>query len=217
MEGIIFDMDGVLFDTERISAQITSEIALEHGFQVSPSFLQSLCSADYETVKALFQNEFGDALSLDAFSAEHEVRFAAEIERELPEKPGVREVLTAARELGLKCAIASSTRYERVVSNLKRAGIDGYFDVMFGGDRVKHSKPHPEIYESAAAALGLAPSACFAVEDSRNGVKSATGAGCKTIMVPDSIAPDAELERLTFRICESLHALIPILQAEAAN
>lgn len=211
MKAIIFDMDGVLFDTERMSARLMKELGSEMGITISDEFIRNQCSVSAEEYVKNMCREFGDDFDLDSFNEEYFRRFPRLLEAELPMKPGVRELLTAAKERGLKLAVASSTRYAQVQANLERTELLPYFDAVYGGDLVVESKPNPEIYQKAAAAIDLPTTECFAIEDSRNGVRSASAAGCKTILVPDLTPPDDELRELTFAVCESLLDVIALL------
>lgn len=211
MKAIIFDMDGVIFDTERLSASVMKEVGAEMGVVVTDQFIQSQCSASPADYLKSMRLEFGADFDAAHFDAAFNQKFPLLLAQGVPEKPGVRELIQAAKERDFKLAVASSTRYERVRTNLEEAGIFFQFDAVFGGDLVSQSKPNPEIYQKAAAALNLPPEECFAIEDSRNGVRSASSAGCKTIMVPDLTPPDDELRELTFAICSSLLEVIPLL------
>lgn len=123
---------------------------------------------------------------------------------ELPVKPGVYELFDFLKKNNYKIGLASSTRKEVVTLQMKQVGLLPFFDVLVCGDMVQNSKPHPEIYLKACELLGAAPSSCFAVEDSFNGIRSAHGAGMKTIMVPDLLTPDEEITALLYKKCDSL-------------
>ena len=120
-------------------------------------------------------------------------------------KPGVREILAFLKERGVPAALATSTGRPRTERRLEMTGLAPYFSAVITGDRVTHSKPDPEIYLLACEALGTAPEHTLAIEDSRNGILSASRAGMPVIMVPDMIPPAPELEALILRKCGDLN------------
>ena len=119
-------------------------------------------------------------------------------------KPGVREILDFLKARNIPIALATSTGRERTLRRMELTGLGSYFSAIITGDQVVHSKPDPEIYQLACRALGTDPAQTIAVEDSRNGILSASQAGMKVIMVPDMIPPTPELDALLFRRCASL-------------
>ena len=123
----------------------------------------------------------------------------------IPLKPGVTELLDALQAVSVPLGVATSTRSDRARQKLRDAGILSAFRAVVGGDQVARSKPHPDIYLEAAAALGAAPGECLALEDSENGVRAALGAGMTVIQIPDLVEPSPELRRLGHAVLESLH------------
>ena len=126
-------------------------------------------------------------------------------ENGVPVKDGVRETLQKLAEAGLKIAVASSTRREKVLRHLENAGIAQYFTAVVGGDTVTHSKPHPEIFLKACEALGVAPEDAIAVEDSHNGIRSAHAAGMAPVMVPDLLPVTEEMRELSAFVAEDMN------------
>jgi HAD superfamily hydrolase (TIGR01509 family) len=122
------------------------------------------------------------------------------------------ELLDALRARNCKMAVASSTDSARVLHNLETAGVRGYFSAVIGGDQVTHSKPEPEIFLKAAAALDTPPGLCMVLEDSYNGVRAGAAAGCFTVMVPDMDPPTPEMERLAWAIVPGLTDVARLLE-----
>ena len=122
----------------------------------------------------------------------------------LPEKPGVREILTFFREEGIPIAVASSSPSDLVGSNLTRAGIKEYFDAIIGGDQVEQGKPAPDIFLKAAEEIGCKPEDCYVFEDGKNGLSGARAAGCSPVMIIDTMRPDRELAAICTGVFESL-------------
>ena len=126
-------------------------------------------------------------------------------ENGVPVKNGVRETLAALSAAGLKIAVASSTRREKVLRHLENAGIAQYFEAVIGGDTVTHSKPHPEIFLTACEALGVEPEKAIAVEDSHNGIRAAHAAGMAPVMVPDLLPVTEEMRKLSAYVAEDMN------------
>ncbi|MDO4332755.1 MAG: HAD family phosphatase [Eubacteriales bacterium] len=201
IEAVVFDMDGVLFDTERISCECCFEAAKELGISITKQAVYGcfgLNGADcrVHVMKTMEELYPGGTFPYDAYREKHDLLFDQRLQAGPPLKKGVRELLDFLQEKKIKMAVASSTRYERVMSNLTCTGLDGYFQKVITGNMVEHSKPQPDIYWKACDALGVKPQNAAAVEDSPNGIRSAAAAGMVAIMVPDMVEPTPELEAL---------------------
>lgn len=202
---VVFDMDGVLFDTEKLFLDTYKEVAEEKGMVYLEKAVMGCIGLNIKDTEALFQKEYGGDFSFAEYHAICTERARRKIEEHgLPMKAGVRALLTYLREEGYRIALASSTSRRGVLGHLARAEITGFFEVIIGGDMVERGKPEPDIYLRACEELGTAPGNTIAIEDSPNGIRSAYAAGLKPIMVPDLIAPTPEIERLLYAKCESL-------------
>ena len=126
------------------------------------------------------------------------------LETFVPVKKGAEEILRAFRENGYKLAVASSTDAKQIEHNQVLTGLRSYFDEIISGQEVKNGKPHPDIFLLAAKRIGCRPEDCYVFEDSLNGVRAGYAAGCKTIMIPDLIAPTEDVRQAAFGIYESL-------------
>ena len=135
-------------------------------------------------------------------------------ENGLPIKPGVPEILRWLKDAGYTVGLASSTRSSSVFGHLEQSGFRDYFQTVVTGDMVEHSKPRPDIYLLACRELGVEPEQAYAIEDSPNGIRSAHAAGMRPIMVPDMIAPDEEMRKLSFLIRKDLFEVLEYLQRE---
>ncbi|MDL2324114.1 HAD family phosphatase [Ruminococcaceae bacterium OttesenSCG-928-A16] len=205
LQGVIFDMDGVLFDTETISWRIEKEVMQEMGYTLTPEMQVQICGASHAQGRKIVLDAFGPEFDYDAYTLTMRERMAEELERDgMPKKPGVDALLAYLKKQNYRIGLASSTRYQTVLHHLKAGGIFEYFDGIIGGDMVPASKPAPDIFEAAAKAIGLPPTRCAAIEDSLNGVHSAAAAGCITIMVPDLIPPTDELRAVAAVVLNSL-------------
>ena len=205
MKAVIFDMDGVLFDTEKLCIDSWIEVATNHDITgVEEVFPLCIGLNDTDT-RTLVLDRLGEDFPYDEFKKEASEWFHNFVEEKgLPMKKGVHEILNYLKDNGWSIGLASSTRRQSVLSHLERTGIRDYFSVIVTGDMVEHSKPQPDIYLKACEELGVAPKECFAIEDSPNGIRAAHWAGMKPIMVPDMIAPNDEMKSITRWIFEDL-------------
>jgi HAD superfamily hydrolase (TIGR01509 family) len=153
--------------------------------------------------------KFGSDFPAESFLAASSKRAMELMDQEgVPLKPGVREILEFLREHHVPTALATSTYRDRTLYRMERTGLAHYFQSMTTGDQVSHSKPDPEIYLLACQRLGTPPAETLAVEDSRNGILSASAAGMPVVMVPDLIPPTPDLEALLVGRFDSLNDLL---------
>ena len=198
-------MDGVLFDTERLTQQTWLTVSREMGWpQVGEAYLEFVGQNRTDIFRKMVEL-FGQEFPKEAFMKVCSAYSQARMERDgVPVKPGVREILTFLKERGIPTALATSTGRPRTQRRLEMTGLAPYFSAAITGDQVVHSKPDPEIYLLACEALHTDPYHTLAIEDSRNGILSASRAGMPVIMVPDMIPPTPDLEALLLRRCSSL-------------
>ncbi len=202
-KGVIFDMDGLLFDTERVFQDNWTAIAAEMGIELEPAFRKEICG----TSGALMNSVIAKYYHTDdpqKIQDEEFRRVHADLEIEVPQKPGLFEILEFFREKGYRTAVASSSPTEQIRKNLGKAGIEGYFDAITSGREVKRGKPEPDLFLLAAEKIGCDPAECFVFEDAYNGVRAGAASGARVIMIPDTQEPDDEMRRITFMICDSL-------------
>ena len=213
IKAVIFDMDGTLFDTERIYVNAWRQAGRELNFAPIEEAITACTGRNAKDTRQYFEDNFADLISYDEFMAVRTRYYDAEIERRgVPLKPGVVELLTYLKEKGIGIALATATRTVRTEENLQRTGLVSYFDVIVTGDMVEHGKPHPETFLTAAARLGVKPCECMGVEDSFNGVRALHAAGMVTVMVPDIIPPDEEILSLADYTCKTLHEIKPLVE-----
>ena len=209
MRTVIFDMDGVLFDTERLCLDSWVAVAEEHGLEGMEEVFPKCIGLNRNDTMQVVKQAYGNDFDYTGFSSLASAWFQAYTEKNgLPVKPGVEPILKWLKEAGWTVGLASSTRRGRVLEQLEQANILPYFSVIVTGDMVEHSKPLPDIYLMACRELGVKPKEAYAIEDSPNGIRSAHAAGMRPLMVPDMIAPDEEMERLSYRIMRDLYEVL---------
>lgn len=216
MEAVVFDMDGVLFDTEILCMKSWMAIAKQWGMGGMEEVFPKCIGLNANDSRRIVMEAYGEDFDYPVFR-EQTARWFREYIREngLPVKPGVRELLEWLECSGYSLGLASSTRSETVHGHLEQSGLGGYFRVVVTGDMVEHSKPLPDIYLLACRRLGTEPEKAYAIEDSPNGIRSAHRAGMRPLMVPDMIAPDEEMRRLSHRIFPDLTCVLEYLRQEA--
>ena len=212
---VVFDMDGVLFDTERIYMECWREAAEPTGLKNVDEISKACIGRTLQGTKEVFEAakaEQGIDISFEELHEDCSRRFQEKEERDgLPEKPGVHEILEYLKKQGIPVALASSTRKAAVMEHLDRAGITSYFQKIICGDMVEHGKPAPDIYLKACEKLCEAPENCIAVEDSKNGILSAHNANMSVIMIPDLWQGEAEIDKLLFAKLKSLGEIKSVL------
>lgn len=202
---VIFDMDGVLIDSERISFKCYEEVFKEYNYTIDEEFYLKLIGRNVEGIKAKMEEKFGEDFPFDVIykkkaSLAHEVTD----KNGVIVKPGVHELLDYLNEKKYKIAVASSTRKERVLQLLGQAKIREKVHFIIGGDQVENSKPNPEIFLKAAEGLKVEPEKCLVIEDSDAGIRAAHAAGMIGIHVPDMKFLEEDTKHLAYKVCESL-------------
>ena len=217
MKAVVFDMDGVIFDSERLYRKHWKITGKEYG--IDDEEMNELCNliagATREHNEKLMKSRFGEDFDYAVFREKTMTRMDKDIlQNGVDLKPGVFELFHYLKENDYKIGLATSTQQERAERNLKNAGLLEMFDGVVYGGIVPNGKPAPDIYLKACEELGITPSEAIGIEDSINGVKSSADAGLYTIMVIDLIQPTEEIRPLADRIFSSLFDVISFLQRE---
>lgn len=205
VKAVIFDMDGLIFDTEKLLVRFWCQAANEFGFPMQRQHALNLRSFARKFAEPYLKDEFGQDFDYTKVRARRmELMAQYLLQNPLEIKAGLFELLDFLHENKIPAAVATATDINRASEYLAQAGVLGRFDKIVCASMVENGKPKPDIYCYAAAQLGAAPQDCVALEDSPNGVRSAAGAGCITIMVPDLTQPDDELNALIYAKADSL-------------
>ena len=206
IEAVLFDMDGVIFDSERAVIDCWKIVAAEAGVPDIEGFCTRALGITSAATKELFLDIYGDKYPYDELNQKKRELVVARFDAGLVAvKPGCRELLTYLNGNGIKAAVASSTSTNSVTREIRGAGLYDFFDEIVCGDMIEHSKPAPDIWLKAMELLGVSPEGSVAIEDSFNGVRSAKAAGLYTIMVPDLVQPDDEIRGLADIVLPSLN------------
>jgi len=213
INGLIFDMDGLLIDTERLSYEALVYDCKQRGFELTMERFLSIRSLSIPKCEEKFKGYFGEDFDFKDSFDKHFIYMREHMDKYgVPMKKGADSILKYAKETGLKIALATSTPLPIAESQLRSLGLWNYFDKVQSAADIKNGKPAPDVYLAAAELLGLDPSECMAFEDSPNGVRSASSAGCITVMVPDLSGPDEELSKLIFASVENLDEAVELIK-----
>lgn len=213
IKSVVFDMDGLMFDTERLAIEAWEYAGKQMGFNITKDIVIKACGFNIENTRRVLLEFLGDDFD---FSYCRKIRMDYMTkyidENGMPVKPGLVELLCYLRYNDYKITIATSTEKERVEYYLESANISSYFGELVCGDMIKRGKPEPDIYLRAVEILGAIPDECIALEDSPPGILSAYRAGIKPVMIPDLIEPDEHINKLLYAKLPSLFDVINLLK-----
>lgn len=208
MAVVIFDMDGVIFDSEKCVIECWKEIAQKYGIVNVEDACMECLGVNRQETKEKWLVRYGQDFPYDDYKSEMSALYHSRYsEGRLPLKKGVTELLEVLKAKQISTAIASSTRTDLVNREIGDAGLLPYFDYIVGGDMVTRSKPAPDIFLKACELLGVEGKDAYVIEDSYNGVRAANAARAKAIMVPDLLPANEEMEKLCVAILPSLIAV----------
>jgi haloacid dehalogenase superfamily, subfamily IA, variant 3 with third motif having DD or ED len=213
MGTVIFDMDGVMFDTEKIFVKAYDYAGKKMGIKKAGYMAMKTLGMNIDVAKKIWLQEFGEkfkAEELEGYTLDFFTQYY--LENEIPVKKGLYNLLNYLKQNNYKIAVASSSPKKVVDDYLNNTNITQFFNVIVGGDMLEKSKPEPDIYLLACKLLKEKPNNCFAIEDSKNGLISAYRAGCKTIMVPDMWQCDSETEKILTAKLNNLDEVINFLE-----
>ena len=213
VRAVVFDMDGLLVDTETVSREAMTLAARQQGVELPHELFVRMVGLNFATSGPLVAEHFGARFDVPRFQAESTRLFRAAGEMGVALKGGVVELLDLLDELQLPRAIATSSPHQDVERNLGRHGLRQRFHAIVAGGDYPRSKPHPDPFLKAAEVLGVDPTDCLALEDSHNGIRAAHAAGMMAVMVPDLLEPNEEMHALCVRIIESLHEVRDLIAA----
>lgn len=207
-KAVIFDMDGVIFDSERMVIACWKELAEKYQIANIEEACRSCLGVTMRRTREIMLERYGADFPYDQYAAEASRMFHSRFDGgRLPQKKGIKELLEALKQSEKKIALASSTRRQTVEQELRDGGLIEYFDALVCGDMVEKSKPEPDIYLKACSLVGVDPTDAYAIEDSYNGILSASAGGLRPIMVPDLASPTPLMEEKAEIILSDLLAV----------
>lgn len=213
IKGLIFDMDGLMVDTEKLLTRFWREASAFYGWEMTQEHVLGIRSLAGKYAAPKLQREISPDFDYAKVRLKRiELMNAYIAENGIEKKAGLDELIAYGLDRGMRLAVATATDDVRTKLYLESIGVYHHFDRIICGNMVKSSKPDPDIYLTASAELGLPPEECIALEDSPNGIKSAKSAGCVPVFVPDLSQPDPETAGLMFACCETLAQVIPIIE-----
>ena len=214
VSGIIFDMDGVLIDSERQSNEGWLWAAGQLGVDMPMWLIDSFKGAPAELCCKFFDDYYKGLIDYwEAKELRTQHVYKIRETEGIPFKKGVKDIFEYIRNNGLKCAVATSTRRESAEKTLHEIGVWDYLDAVVYGDEVEHGKPEPDIFLRAAKAIGVNPPEAVVVEDSINGIKAGYAADMRVVHIPDTIAIDDDIRKLTYMVCADLNGLIDVVES----
>ena len=212
IRGVLFDMDGLVLDSEKLFCRFWAEAGRFYGFPMTFEQGMGMRSLNSKAAQEKLWSYFGPEADYVAIRGKRiELMEAYIAENGVDLKPGIRELLERMAQLGIPGAITSSSPVERIRKYLAFHGLDSRFAALCSGHDVPRGKPEPDIYLYGAARLGLRPGECLALEDSPTGILSAWRAGCVTVMVPDLDQPEEATEKMLHAKADSLADIIQLL------
>jgi len=202
---VIFDMDGIIFDSEQLVLDSWEAVGRKYGIPDVRKILTDCIGTSKDRTQEIIYAHYGKDFDYEKYRKEASMLFHEYVrENGLPMKKGVRELLQYLKEEKIPVGLASSTRLAVVEEELKQAGLYDYFQVVIGGDQLKRSKPEPDIYLMACEKMGVSPEDAYAIEDSHNGIRAAYSAGMMPIMVPDLLPATEEMREKSIAVFEDL-------------
>ena len=214
-KAVIFDMDGVIFDTEKVYLDIWTEVFEKYGYKITKELYVNVMGTGRKNVIKTFLENFGDDLPIEKMYEEKDNQLFYIIENQgIPLKEGVKELFSMLKEKNYKIALATSAKRERVEKQIKDKWLKESFDAIVCGDDVEKGKPSPDIFLKAAKEIDVEPENCFVVEDSPAGIKAAFSGGMKGIHVEDLKAADEDILKYCEKNFENLQEIKEYLSCE---
>ena len=209
---VIFDMDGLLFDTERQSFLALNQAAEKAGFEFSLETYKKLMGADDKTTNHILTDIYGNQFLKAGILKTYQEGFQKILKKEgVQIKKGALDLLNVLEEKGIKKCIASSSSRAAIKKYLSITGLTDRFDFYLSGEEVKNGKPNPDIFLEACSRANAAPKYTLVLEDSFHGFKAAIAAGIQCILIPDLMEPNDEMKNHAYRICKDLGEVANII------
>ena len=211
-DAVVFDMDGVIFDSERAVMDCWLTLAEKYGIKDLEGPYLACTGTTMARTREIMMEAYGKDFPYDTYAKEASRMYHERYDGgRLPMKPGVSEILDFLKNAGKKIALASSTRRQTVVNQLRDAGILDYFDEVISGDMVTRSKPEPDIFLLACEKIHVSPERAYAIEDSYHGIRAAKAGGLRPVMVPDLLPANEEMKEISEAVLPDLNEVTAYL------
>jgi HAD superfamily hydrolase (TIGR01509 family) len=213
VEAVIFDMDGLMLDTESITKQAFDSAMKAYDYPYEPDLFVDMIGYDKYSTRKILKNNFGQAFPFSKIC-----RKMAEFEEiyiqknGIPLKKGIVELLTFLEENSIPKGVGTTSNYKKTNENLEITGLKRFFNHIVTGDQVKNRKPAPDIYHNVGLQLGTPAKKCLVLEDSEPGIKSAYAAGMLPVMIPDFKQPSKALKKIIYKVLPDHFAVIKLLK-----
>jgi HAD superfamily hydrolase (TIGR01509 family) len=205
IEAVIFDLDGLILDSERPIRDAVIEVVAALGFEMPDDFYATLIGVPGPECDAMIREYFGASFPFDTYFENSNAKIADALAGGIALKSGVREILTHLEQRATPLGLATSSSRRYVEKQLSANDLAPFFKAVATRDDVRRGKPHPDLFLKASADLGIVPERCLVLEDSHNGVRAAHAAGCVPIMVPDLLLATDEMRSLSLTVATDLH------------
>lgn len=214
VDAIIFDLDGLIVDSESVAHRVWEILCREQGFELNQSLHQSGVGRGMNAFLSILQEAFGEKFDTQLIQEKRPLIWRKVLEEDgLKRKPGFDDLLRYLEAQKIPRAIATSTERELVTVRFRASGVDPTrFQSTVAGDEVPKPKPAPDVYLQAARNLGVDPSRCLALEDSDVGAAAAHAAGIRVIVIPDLFPPNEKTRAFAFRVLDSLSGVPEIIE-----
>jgi len=210
--GVIFDMDGLMLDTERPAVLFWTIAGRISGWEINEETVLRTLGVSGAGTRAIFMQEFGPDFPYDKVKGEYRRLYNEKFEKAIDLKPGLITLLDHLSSLKIPIAVATSTRHDSAMAKLAVAGIQNKFDVIVGGDEITNGKPSPDIFLLAAEKLGKQPSECVGFEDSPAGLEGLHAAGIRSVFIKDMVEPPEEILSTVWRRCTDLAEAVELFR-----
>lgn len=212
VELVIFDMDGLIFDTEKLSYLSWVEAAKKFNINFDSKIFYKLLGTNHESCRNTLIAQYGDKIDVDEYMKEKRRINLSLLKDGAEKKPGLDELLIYLTDKNIKKAVATSSNREVALNLLEKANILQYFNYVLCGDEVKKSKPDPEVFLNVAKKLDVNPRNCLVLEDSEAGTIAASRGRMKAIIIPDLKEPEKEIEALSYKKLSNLKKVINVIE-----
>ena len=204
IKAVLFDMDGLIFDTEGLYKKSWQYAVSEQGLQLTDEYYQNFIGVQDAECESLLEVKFAEQFDMGRFRQVRDTMLAAEREKGIAYKDGFEELFSWLKGREFKCALVTSSSLQQVQHHFTSSDYLSLFDVVITAEKVKNGKPAPDCYRLTCEQLAIAPAQCLVLEDSNNGMRAGLEAGCYAVMIPDLLKPDADVAQRATAVISSL-------------